>query len=161
VGSHEPPWESKFYTQLGTQRNVPSFDSRGRGLASSDARMATVEEYRRTAWDCLKLAEGASNPETRASMLELAQVWLDLADKAERYDQYRLAGYRAKAYECQSRARRVSDPERRADLETFAQLWVSLTEPVPELRGAYEAPPLPLGNIELPPFSRDSVAGIP
>jgi hypothetical protein len=87
--------------------------------------MVTVEEYRRTAWDCLKLAEGTSNAQTHASMLELAQVWLGLADKAERNDQYRLVGYRAKAYECQSRARQVEDPQRRADLETFAQLWMS------------------------------------
>ena len=101
--------------------------------------MGSVEEYRRTAWDCLRLAEGTSNPDTRASMLELAQGWLGLADKAERNDQYRLAGYRAKAYECQSRARRANDPQRRADLEIFAQLWMSLTEPIgDDVRGAYE-----------------------
>src|SRR5438876_1612739 len=101
--------------------------------------MGSVTEYRRTAWDCLRLAEGASNAQTRASMLELAQVWLGLADKAERNDQYRLVGYRAKAYECQSRAQRAADPQRRADLEAFAQLWMSLTEPIgDDLRGAYE-----------------------
>ena len=100
--------------------------------------MATAEEYRRSAWDCLKLAEATTNAATRASMLELAQVWVGLADKAERNDQYRIAGYRAKAYECHSRARRVSDAQRREELETFAQLWMSLTEPAPDLRGAYE-----------------------
>jgi hypothetical protein len=103
--------------------------------------MATVAEYRRAAWDCLKLAEATSNAATRASMLELAQVWIGLAEKAERNDQYRLATYRARAYECQSRARHVSDPQRRTDLETFAELWMSLAEPPPELRSAHEAPP--------------------
>jgi hypothetical protein len=108
--------------------------------------MSTVEEYRRTAWDCLKLAEATSNAQTRASMLELAQVWLGLADKAERNDRYRLAGYRAKAYECQSRARRAEDPQRRADLETFARLWMSLTEPIGDLRGAYEVTRAPAAS---------------
>ena len=102
--------------------------------------MNTPEEYRRTAWDCLKLAEATCNPETRSSMLDLAQVWMGLANKAERADHYRLVGYRAKAYECRSRARRAEDPQRRADLETFAEMWMSLTEPVPDLRGAYEMP---------------------
>jgi hypothetical protein len=97
-----------------------------------------AEEYRRSAWDCLKLAEGTTSAATRTSMLELAQVWLGLADKAERNDQYRIAGYRAKAYDFHSRARRVVDPQRRQDLETFAQLWMSLTEPAPDIRGAYE-----------------------
>src|SRR5436305_14656878 len=101
--------------------------------------MGTVEEYRRTAWDCLKLAEATSGPRTHASMLELSRVWLGLAQRAERNDQYRLAGYRAKAYECQVRAQRAEDPQRRADLETFAQLWMSLTQPIgDDFRGAYE-----------------------
>jgi len=51
-------------------------------------------------------------------MLELAQVWLGLADKAKRYDQYRLAGYRAKAWACEARARRAPDPQQRVELET-------------------------------------------
>jgi hypothetical protein len=82
--------------------------------------MDTVEEYRRAAWDCLKLAEATSNPETRASMLHLAQVWMVLAEGAERSDQYRLAAYRAKAWECEARARRADDPQR--SLETFARM---------------------------------------
>ena len=113
-------------------------------------RMHTAEDYRRTAWDCLKLAEATSNPQTRASMLELAQVWVGLAGKAERYDQYRVAGYRAKVYECQSRAQRTGDPRRRADLETFAQLWMSLTEPMGELPGAYEVTAAPAPSVQAP-----------
>ena len=105
--------------------------------------MATVEEYRRTTWDCLRVAEATSNARTRASMLELAQVWLGLAERAGRNYHYRLVGYRAKAWEYQTRAQRAEDPQRRADLETFAQMWMSLTEPIDHnLRGAYELPPV-------------------
>jgi hypothetical protein len=31
--------------------------------------MGTAEEYRRSAWECLKIAEGTSNPNTRACLL--------------------------------------------------------------------------------------------
>jgi hypothetical protein len=104
--------------------------------------MGTAEEYRRIGWDCLKLAEATSNPRTSASMLNLAQDWVRLAEQAERNDRYRLAGYRAKAWECWSLADSVNDPERRADLLLFARMWLDLTEPIKdELRGAYELPP--------------------
>ena len=104
--------------------------------------MGTAEEYRRIAWDCLKLAEATSNPQTSASMLNLAQDWVRLAEQAERNDQYRLYGYRAKAWECLSLAESVNDPERRADLLLFGRMWLSLTEPIKDdLRGAYELPP--------------------
>src|SRR5262245_40792793 len=103
--------------------------------------MNTAEEYRRTAWDCLKLAEATLDPRTRASMLDLAQVWVGLADRAARNNQYRLAGYRAKAWACEARARHAKNPRQREDLQIFAQLWMSLTEPLPyDLRGAYELP---------------------
>ena len=104
--------------------------------------MDAAVEYRRAAWDCLKLAEATSNPQTSASMLDLAQEWVRLAEQAERNDQYKLAGYRAKGWECLSLAESVNDPERRADLLLFARMWLSLTEPIKEdLRGAYELPP--------------------
>ena len=104
--------------------------------------MGTAEEYRRIAWDCLKLAEATSNPQTSASMLNLAQDWVRLAEQAERNDQYRVYGYRAKAWECLSLAESVNDPERRADLLLFGRMWLSLTEPIKDdLRGAYELPP--------------------
>jgi hypothetical protein len=91
--------------------------------------MATAEQYRRLAWDCLKLAEGAAGQETRAAMLGLAHEWVRLAEQSERSGQYTVAGYRAKAYECMSLAESVNDPERRADLLLFGRLWMSLTEP--------------------------------
>ena len=103
--------------------------------------MATADEYRRTAWDCLHLAETASDPRTIASMLDLAQQWIRLAEQVDRNHQKRLAGYRAKAWECLSLAESVNDPERRADMLRFARMWMSLAEPMDdELRGAYELP---------------------
>src|SRR5713101_581571 len=104
--------------------------------------MGTAEEYRRIAWDCLKLAEATSNLQTSACMLNLAQDWVRLAEQAERNNQYRLYGYRAKAWEYLSLAESVNDPERRADLLLFGRMWLSLTEPIKDdLRGAYELPP--------------------
>ena len=86
--------------------------------------MSTAEEYRRVAWDCLKLAEATSNPKTGASLLNLANYWVRRAD------------------ECAARAQSINDPEHRADMLRFAGMWLSLTEPVKyELRGAYELPP--------------------
>src|SRR5205085_6377902 len=60
------------------------------------AMTTAAEQYRNLAWDCLKLAEGTSNGDTRASMLDLAQRWLRLAEQSERTPQYQRAGYRAK-----------------------------------------------------------------
>jgi len=46
--------------------------------------------------------------------------------------------YRAKAFEFLSLAESVNDPERRADLVRFARMWMSLSEPLPDMRSAYE-----------------------
>jgi hypothetical protein len=86
--------------------------------------MGTAEQYRRVAWDYLKLAEATSNPKTGASLLNLADYWARRADQ------------------CAARAQSISDPEGRADMLRFAGMWLSFTEPTKdELRGAYEWPP--------------------
>ena len=116
--------------------------------------MATADGYRRTAWDCLKLAEGASSRETRSSLVNLAQEWVKLAKQSERNDQHKLRqyrekgyaawarGYRARAQECVALAQGTIDPEHRTELLSFAQLWMSLAEPTEiEARGAFELPP--------------------
>ena len=46
--------------------------------------------------------------------------------------------YRAKAFELLSLAETVNDPEQRADMLRFAHMWMSLSEPLPNLRSAYE-----------------------
>jgi hypothetical protein len=98
-------------------------------------------EYRRIAWDCVKLAEAASALQTRAAMWDVAQIWVSLVKRAERNDDNQLSKYRAKAWQCAARAQVVKDPEQRAELLRFAGIWLSLTEPVEEeLPGAYELP---------------------
>jgi hypothetical protein len=111
--------------------------------------MSSAEEYRRAAWDCLKLSEATSNLQSRASMLNLAQYWVRLAEVAERNKKeygpakyYGPAWYQAKAREYATRAQSVTDPGQRAELLRFAGMWLSLMEPIEgELRGAYESPP--------------------
>jgi hypothetical protein len=54
---------------------------------------------------------------------------------------HRSSEYRAKAFELLSLAENMNDPERRAEILRFAKLWMSLSEPLPDLRSAYELPP--------------------
>jgi len=96
--------------------------------------MSSAEEYRRVAWDCLKLAEATSNSQARTSLLNLAQYWVRLAELAERNKKeygpakyYGPAWYQAKAREYATRAQSVTDPGRRAELLRFAGMWLSYT----------------------------------
>jgi hypothetical protein len=43
--------------------------------------MASAEEYRRFAAQCLALAQTAATSEDRARLLQMAQAWRDLAEK--------------------------------------------------------------------------------
>jgi hypothetical protein len=43
--------------------------------------MASAEDYRRYAGECLRLAQNASEPDDKARLLQMAQAWHDLADK--------------------------------------------------------------------------------
>jgi hypothetical protein len=42
------------------------------------------EEYRRYAEECLRLGQTTDNLQTRATFLQMAQVWLRLAEQAEK-----------------------------------------------------------------------------
>jgi hypothetical protein len=42
-----------------------------------------INEYRRYAAECLLIADGITNPETRTTLLGMAQAWLKLARRAE------------------------------------------------------------------------------
>jgi hypothetical protein len=44
----------------------------------------TVEEYRRNAAECLRLAQTLSNPTNRAVLIEMAHAWERLAERAAR-----------------------------------------------------------------------------
>jgi hypothetical protein len=46
--------------------------------------MNRYKKYRQNAADCLAVAQQVSNPGLKASMLEMAQSWLMLADRVER-----------------------------------------------------------------------------
>jgi hypothetical protein len=43
-----------------------------------------VEEYRRRAARCAHMVAGASNPQLKATWIEMAGEWLNLADLAEK-----------------------------------------------------------------------------
>jgi hypothetical protein len=44
--------------------------------------MMARDEYLRYAEECLRLARQTTDPEKRARLLEMAQAWRDLGDKA-------------------------------------------------------------------------------
>jgi hypothetical protein len=48
---------------------------------SIEGTMASAEEYRRYAAQCLALAQTAATSEDRAHLLQMAQAWRDLAEK--------------------------------------------------------------------------------
>jgi putative IMPACT (imprinted ancient) family translation regulator len=43
----------------------------------------TAEEYRKMAADCIEVAQRMSLKDDRTRMMEMAQRWLDLAQRAE------------------------------------------------------------------------------
>jgi len=45
--------------------------------------MSTREVYRKKALECLLAADGMANLENRVAMLEVAQVWMRLANRGE------------------------------------------------------------------------------
>ena len=44
--------------------------------------MGKLDSYRRAALDCLQLAEASSDPKSRLVLVQIAQMWADLADQA-------------------------------------------------------------------------------
>jgi hypothetical protein len=45
--------------------------------------MTTRDEYLKFAEECLRLAQQATDPDMRVRLLDMAQAWRDLADKAQ------------------------------------------------------------------------------
>ena len=45
--------------------------------------MTARDEYLQFAEECLRLAKQAVDPDTRARLLDMAQAWRDLSDKAQ------------------------------------------------------------------------------
>jgi hypothetical protein len=49
--------------------------------------MASADEYRRHASECVRLAQNAQNPSDKALLLRMAESWLRLARQAESREQ--------------------------------------------------------------------------
>lgn len=64
-------------SRLGSFGHEDVRDGRERGC------MSPAETYRRYAAECLALAQKASTPEDRAHLLQMAQHWRQLAEKAD------------------------------------------------------------------------------
>ena len=45
--------------------------------------MSAAETYRQHAGDCVRLAQSVSGPEDRTLLMEMAAMWLRLAERAE------------------------------------------------------------------------------
>jgi hypothetical protein len=45
--------------------------------------MALADQYKRRAAECVRMAERTDNPDDKALLLQMAQTWLRLAEKAE------------------------------------------------------------------------------
>jgi hypothetical protein len=56
------------------------FDISPRGLQSG---MTTRDEYLKYAEECVRLAQQAADPDSRARLMDMAQAWRDLADKLQ------------------------------------------------------------------------------
>jgi hypothetical protein len=52
------------------------------GLASRGVGMASDDRYRQFAEKCVRVAQQTSNPNDKALLLEMAEVWRRLAEKA-------------------------------------------------------------------------------
>ena len=48
--------------------------------------MTTAEEYRQHAAECLALAERVTNPNDKARLVQMAQAFLELADRRDVLD---------------------------------------------------------------------------
>lgn len=46
--------------------------------------MAQSADYRKNAQDCIEIAQTVRTPEQRATLMQIADTWLRLADNAER-----------------------------------------------------------------------------
>jgi hypothetical protein len=83
--------------------------------------MASSEDYRRYAAECLEVAPTMTDPQVIATLRYIARAWLRLADR--RYDVYR-----SYAAECMKLATTMVDPQTRATLTQMAQEWLRLAD---------------------------------
>ncbi len=48
--------------------------------------MSSADEYRRYAAECMALAERLTHPSDKSRLIQMAQAFLDLADKRDKLD---------------------------------------------------------------------------
>jgi len=53
--------------------------------------VSTPEHYRQYALECLRLADGTSEPGAKAVLIDMAQAWIKLADQSEKNRRFELA----------------------------------------------------------------------
>ena len=46
--------------------------------------MARAEDYRRYGAECVRISQQTDNAQQKATLLQMAEKWLELAEKAER-----------------------------------------------------------------------------
>ena len=46
--------------------------------------MQGQDQYRRIAWDCLQMAEASHDPQSRLTLVQMAQTFADLAEQADK-----------------------------------------------------------------------------
>ena len=56
--------------------------------------MALADQYKRRAAECVRMAERTDNAEDKALLLQMAQTWMRLAEKAEDRRERKIAALR-------------------------------------------------------------------
>ena len=46
--------------------------------------MERLDQYRRIVWDCLQMAEASHHPQSRLTLVKMAQSFADLAEQADK-----------------------------------------------------------------------------
>src|SRR5438552_1431934 len=84
------PWLSPFWLEQHPQKPKSSRNRPHASRVSSikfrkggHTTMSRVDEYRRYAAECLRIAQETSDPEAKARLLNMAQKWRELGKKAE------------------------------------------------------------------------------
>lgn len=56
------------------------------GAFGGSGRVSTADEYRRYAAECMALAERLTDPSDKSRLVQMAQAFLDLAERRDRLD---------------------------------------------------------------------------
>ena len=75
---------SRFSDESDAERNPTRTGLRQTGGGDMGRSMTAADTYRRYAAECAKMSEGHQNADFKAMLLEMAAMWLRLADFAEK-----------------------------------------------------------------------------